>query len=111
MTNKKIKGENNYMNDQNQFVTEKCSCEECAKLPVGVCHSSDCEVHNEPAAQKGVCTCGALDKQLFKSLEEASKPLIDFLNENYNAMTIAIVTEGRVDVYSTEIGMPLPVRD
>ena len=30
-----------------------CQCEECQITP----HLSDCGVHNEPAEQKGACTC------------------------------------------------------
>lgn len=33
---------------------EECQCEECKIKP----HYSDCAVHNEPAEQKGECTCG-----------------------------------------------------
>ena len=51
------------------------------------------------------------DKDKFKELEEASKPLIDFLNKYYNPMTTAIVTEGRVDILTNDMGMPLEVRD
>jgi len=51
------------------------------------------------------------DKTKFKELEEASKPLIDFLNKYYNPMTTAIVTEGRVDIVSNEMGVILEVRD
>lgn len=51
------------------------------------------------------------DQIKFSELERASKPLIDFLNKYYNPMTIAIVTEGRVDILSNEMGMPLEVRD
>jgi len=47
----------------------------------------------------------------FYALEKASKPLIDYLNKYYNPMTTAIVTEGRVDIVSNEMGMPLKVRD
>jgi len=51
------------------------------------------------------------DQVKFSELKQASKPLIDFLNKYYNPMTIAIVTEGRVDILSNEMGMPLEVRD
>ncbi|MBU3111980.1 KTSC domain-containing protein [Clostridium lacusfryxellense] len=47
----------------------------------------------------------------FYALEKASKPLIDYLNKYYNPMATAIVTEGRVDIVSNEMGMPLKVRD
>ena len=47
----------------------------------------------------------------FYALEKASKTLIDYLNKYYNPMTTAIVTEGRVDIVSNEMGMPLKVRD
>jgi len=50
-------------------------------------------------------------KEKFDTLEKAVQPLIEFLNENYDPMTIAIVTEGRVDILRNEIGMPLKVRD
>jgi hypothetical protein len=32
-----------------------CQCGECKEIK----HSSDCAVHNEPAMDKGKCTCGA----------------------------------------------------
>lgn len=47
----------------------------------------------------------------FYALEKASKPLIDYLNKYYNPMATAIVTEGRVDIVSNVMGMPLKVRD
>ena len=47
----------------------------------------------------------------FEELEKAVKPLIEFLNKYYNPMTSAIVTEGRVDIVSNEMGMNLEVRD
>jgi hypothetical protein len=52
-----------------------------------------------------------MNKENFDTLEKAVKLLIDFLNENYDPMTIAIVTEGRVDIFRNEIGIPLEVRD
>ena len=48
---------------------------------------------------------------LFDKLKKASQPLIDFLNENYDPMTIAVLREGRVDIFRSEMGMPLEVRD
>lgn len=47
----------------------------------------------------------------FKELEEASKPLLDFLNKNYNPHTIVIVTEGRADVLVSDMSVKLEVRD
>lgn len=47
----------------------------------------------------------------FYALEKASKPLIDYLRKYYNPMTTAIVTEGKVDILSNEMGMPLEVED
>jgi len=47
----------------------------------------------------------------FEELEKAVKPMIEFLNKYYNPMTTAIITEGRVDIVSNEMGMPLKVRD
>ena len=47
----------------------------------------------------------------FNELEQASKPLIDFLNKYYDPMTKAVVTEGHVEILSSEMGMPLEVRD
>lgn len=52
-----------------------------------------------------------MNKERFEELEKASKPLIDFLNKYYDPMTVAIVTEGRVDILRNEMGMPLEVRD
>ena len=51
------------------------------------------------------------EQEKFIELERASKPIIDFLNKYYDPMTIAIVTEGKVDIYQAKIGMPLEVRD
>lgn len=51
------------------------------------------------------------EKEKFDELKLASKPLIDFLNKYYNPMCYAVVTEGRVIVLSTEMGIPLEVRD
>ena len=51
------------------------------------------------------------DKNKFNELEVASKLLVDFINKYYNPMTIAIVREGRVEILSEEMGMPLEVRD
>lgn len=50
-------------------------------------------------------------KEKFNELEEASKPLVDFLNKYYNPMTIAIVREGRVEILVNDMGLPLEVRD
>lgn len=47
----------------------------------------------------------------FDSLEKAVQPLIDFLNENYDPMTIAIVQEGKVEILRSDMSMPLKVRD
>ena len=57
----------------------------------------------------GKFTVLKIDK--FAELEIASKPLIDFLNKYYDPMTTAIVTEGRVDILVSDMGMPLEVRD
>jgi len=43
------------------MVYRGCECEECRILPLGLGHTSDCEVHNEPAEPKGECNCGALE--------------------------------------------------
>lgn len=47
----------------------------------------------------------------FNELEEAAKPLIEFLNKYYDPMTTAIVSEGRIDILRKEMGVPLEVRD
>ena len=52
-----------------------------------------------------------MDKDKFKQLEEASKPLIEFLRKYYNPHTIVIIQEGRVDVYEGSMSMPLEVQD
>jgi len=52
-----------------------------------------------------------MEKDKFKELEEAVKPLIEFLNKYYSPMTTAIVTEGRVDILVNNMGMPLEVKD
>lgn len=47
----------------------------------------------------------------FNNLKRVSEPLIKFLNDNYNPETIAIVCEGKVEILSIEMCMPLKVRD
>ena len=49
--------------------------------------------------------------EIFKELEEVSRPMIEFLNKHYNPMTTAIITEGKVQIVSTEIAMPLEIKD
>jgi hypothetical protein len=50
-------------------------------------------------------------KTKFSELKEAAKPLIEFLNKYYDPMTTAIITEGRIDILTNEMGIPLEVRD
>lgn len=47
----------------------------------------------------------------FDELRIAAQPLLEFLNKYYNPHCYAVVTEGRVDIFSGEMGIPLPVRD
>jgi hypothetical protein len=53
----------------------------------------------------------AIPQNSFYALEKASKPLIEYLNKYYNAMTTAIITEGRVEILINDMGMTLEVRD
>jgi len=47
----------------------------------------------------------------FEELEQASKPLIDFLNKYYDPMCKAIVTDGHIEIVCCEMEMPLEIRD
>lgn len=44
-------------------------------------------------------------------LQAAAAPLLALLNEYYDPMCYAVVTEGRVEIVRAEQGAPLPVRD
>jgi late competence protein required for DNA uptake (superfamily II DNA/RNA helicase) len=66
---------------------------------------------NENTIKNDTVTDNTSTNGRFSELEEASKPLIGFLNKYYNPMVTAIVTEGRVDIVSNEMGILLKVRD
>lgn len=53
----------------------------------------------------------SIDKEKFNYLEEAARPLVNFLNKYYDPMTIAIVSEGSIEILREEMGTPLKVRD
>jgi hypothetical protein len=46
-----------------------------------------------------------------EELQKASLPLLEFLNKYYDPHTIAIVTEGNVEILIGEMTATLPVRD
>ena len=46
-----------------------------------------------------------------EELYKASLPLLEFLNKHYNPYAYAIVTEGNVEIVTTEMTVKLPVRD
>lgn len=46
-----------------------------------------------------------------EELRKASLPLLEFLNKYYDPHCSAIVTEGRVEIVSSEMLVGLPVRD
>ena len=52
-----------------------------------------------------------MNKEKFKELETATKPLLDFLNKYYDPMVMAVVTLSRVEILTGEMGMPLEVKD
>ena len=46
-----------------------------------------------------------------KELYEASLPILEFMNKYYCPMDKAILTEGRVEIVTGDIGVPLSIRD
>lgn len=51
------------------------------------------------------------DEQLFKELEEASKPLQEFLQKHFDPMTKVEVEIGQISVFSAEMGVPFRIID
>lgn len=54
-------------------------------------HKSDCALHNGPALPVGPCDCGA-SELMQRAFEEASRPLIKFLNDAGHPHMQVIVT-------------------
>jgi len=52
-----------------------------------------------------------MDKELFKELEEASKPLQDFLMKHFDQMTKIEVEIGHINVLNGVMGMPTEIDD
>ena len=50
-------------------------------------------------------------KKIMDELEEAAKPLVDFLYKYYDPHTSIVVTESNVDVLCANMGIPLEIRD
>jgi hypothetical protein len=51
------------------------------------------------------------DQKRFEEFKEACLPVLEFLNKYYNSHSYAVITEGRAEIVSGELGVPLPVRD
>lgn len=51
------------------------------------------------------------NEEKFIELQQAAKPLLDFLNKHYDPHAYAVVNEGRVEILRGEMSSPLPVRD
>jgi len=52
-----------------------------------------------------------MNKELFKELEEASKPLQDFLMKHFDPMTKVEVEVGHINVLNGVMGMPTEIDD
>lgn len=52
-----------------------------------------------------------MNNELFKELEEASKPLQEFLQKHFDPMTKVEVEIGHVEVLRSEMGMPTEIKD
>jgi len=50
-------------------------------------------------------------KKIMDELEEAARPLVDFLYKYYDPHTSIVVTESNVDVLCANMGIPLEIRD
>lgn len=50
-------------------------------------------------------------KDKFEELKELSEPIIEYLNNNYEPHAWIVIREGRIDVVSEEISIPLEGRD
>lgn len=48
---------------------------------------------------------------LFKELEEAAKPLQDFLEKHFDPMCKIVVEIGSINVFRAEMGMPTEIKD
>jgi hypothetical protein len=51
------------------------------------------------------------NKELFQELEEASKPLQNFLMKHFDPMTKVEVEIGHISVLRVEMGMPTEIQD
>ena len=52
-----------------------------------------------------------MNKELFDELEEAAKPLQDFLQKHFDMMTKVEVEIGHISVLRAEMGMPTEIND
>lgn len=52
-----------------------------------------------------------MNKELFAELEQASKPLQDFLQKHFDPMTKVEVEIGHINVLRLEMGMPTEIMD
>ena len=66
-----------------------CNCIECQTAIVenGTIHTSDCEVHNEPAEPKGNCTCKRMSIPMLDAMARfcAGFPESAEIHKNYLA--------------------------
>ena len=53
----------------------------------------------------------AKNQLLFGELEEAAKPLQDFLEKHFDPMCKVVVEIGSINVFRAEMGMPTEVKD
>lgn len=74
-----------------------------------------CPVGNTPIWQeeelgKENAKMNEREKQM-KELEELAKPLNDWLHDNGNPHSLILIQQGNIQLFSGEIGIPLPLRD
>ena len=51
------------------------------------------------------------NEQMMKELEELAKPLNEWLHDNGDPHSLIQIQQGNVQLFSGEIGIPLPLRD
>ena len=52
----------------------------------------------------------AKSEQMYKELEDAAQPLVEFLYKYYNPMCKVIVNIGHVEVVEREMGLPVKLK-
>ncbi|WP_200865895.1 hypothetical protein [Metaclostridioides mangenotii] len=48
-----------------------------------------------------------MDKKDFEELKELCKPIVEYLNDNYNMYYEVVITTSAIKLKSTELGVPI----